>query len=305
MTDDAVPGGDAPPIVLVAPGPDGWGDVRAVIDPSAGGRLASLVVRGAERLVGRPNDGDRTVRWGSFLMAPWVGRLEDAGFDWEGRHYTFGANLGEHALHGLVFYRAWNVAAVDATSARLEIALGPAGWPFGGLVRQHISVSAVAIEQTAEIVAGPDAMPVSLGWHPWFTRSSSGDSSLRVPSTETLETEPDLIPTGRRVPVDHLTDLRDGPLLAGRLLDHAYVDVSGPVILQQPDLRIVVSASDEARSYVIHTPPAGICIEPQTGWPNAPVLASRGVTGTGLVRLGPGETLRTTTTWRWSAPAED
>ena len=59
MTDDTVPGRAAPPIELVAPGLDGWGDVRAVIEPSAGGRLASLVVRGVERLVGRPNDGDR------------------------------------------------------------------------------------------------------------------------------------------------------------------------------------------------------------------------------------------------------
>ena len=115
------------------------------------------------------------------------------------------------------------------TTARLEIELGPAGWPFGGLVRQEIAVSAVAIELTAEVVAGDQAMPVSLGWHPWFTRSSRGDSSLRVPAAETLETEPDLIPTGRRVLVDNETDLREGPLLAGRRLDHTYVDVGGPV----------------------------------------------------------------------------
>ena len=305
MTEPTHSGGEASPIVLVAAGPPEWGDVRAVIEPSAGGRLASLVVRGVERLVGRPNDGDRTVRWGSFLMAPWVGRLEDATFAWEGRDYPFEANLGEHALHGLLFYREWTVLEATPTTARLEIDLGRAGWPFGGVVRQEMSVSAVAIELTAEIVAGDLAMPVSLGWHPWFTRSSGGDSALRVPSAETLETKPDLIPTGRRVPVDTETDLREGPLLAGRLLDHTYVDVDGPVILDQPDLRIVVTASDNARTYVIHTPPAGICVEPQTGWPDAPVLASRGVPGTGLVRLGPGETLRVTTTWRWSAPTGD
>jgi aldose 1-epimerase len=238
-------------------------------------------------------------------MAPWVGRLERAAFDFEGGHYSFGANLEQHALHGLLFYREWKVVESTSTTARLEIALGPAGWPFGGLVRQLITVSAVAIEQTAEIIAGPQAMPVSLGWHPWFTRSASGDSALRVPSAETLETEPDLIPTGRRLPVDAITDLRDGPVLADRYLDHTYVDVAGPVVLDQPDLRIVVTASTEVETYVIHTPPSGICIEPQTSWPDAPVLASRGISGTGLVRLGPGETLRATTTWRWSAPPAD
>ena len=282
-----------------SPGPS---EVRARIEPSAGGRLSSLVIGGVERLVGRPNDGDRTVRWGSFLMAPWVGRLEHAAFDWEGRHYTFGANLGEHALHGLLFYREWSVTEAAPAVARLEIELGPAGWPFGGVVRQEIRLSADALESTAEIEAGDLAMPASFGWHPWFTRSLLGDSSLRIGSAETLETEPDLIPTGSRLPVDAETDLRDGPLLGDRLLDHTYVDVGGPAILEQPDLRLVITASDNVATYVIHTPPAGICVEPQTGWPDAPVLAGRGVAGTGLVRIEPHATLRATTTWRWSIP---
>ncbi|HTC85066.1 MAG TPA: hypothetical protein VK656_00070, partial [Candidatus Acidoferrum sp.] len=55
-------------------------------------------------------------------------------------------------------------------------------------------------------------------------------------------------------------------------------------------------------TYVIHTPPSGICIEPQTSWPDAPVLASRGIRGTGLVRLEPGDSLRSTTAWSWSDP---
>ena len=50
---------------------------------------------------------------------------------------------------------------------------------------------------------------------------------------------------------------------------------------------------------VVHTPREGICVEPQTMWPNAPLLAARAVPDTGLRILAPGERLRAGARWSW------
>ena len=49
------------------------------------------------------------------------------------------------------------------------------------------------------------------------------------------------------------------------------------------------------------TPPEGICVEPQTMWPNAPVLASLGVADTGLRVLEIGERTQSRQRWTWAA----
>jgi aldose 1-epimerase len=288
--------GSHPPIVLTAPG------ATAVVDVDAGGRLASLLIGGSERIVARPSAGDRGIRWGSFLMAPWAGRIGGAGVDWDGSSYRLEANDGPHAIHGVVFDRPWRVRAAASAVARLEIDLGPLAWPFGGLVRQAVRLSADEIELTAEITAADLPMPAALGWHPWFRRPTDGDMAVRVEAADTLETAADLIPTGRRVPVGGATDLRTGPPLGERRLDHVYADVGSPVVVSWPDLTLTMTSSPAVRTFVVHSPPTGVCVEPQTAWPDAIALDARGVRGTGLTSLAVGETFRATTTWRWSAP---
>jgi galactose mutarotase-like enzyme len=281
-------------IGLVAPG------VSAALDLAAGGRLASLVVGGRERLLGRPAPRDRGIRWGSFLMAPWPGRIAGAEFGWSGRTHRLAANDGPNAIHGVLFDRRWDLVEVSASEARLAIDLWTHGWPLGGSVRQSIRLAAGSVELSAEIVAGEDPMPAGLGWHPWFRRPDRGDLAVRVEAVDTLESDAGLIPTGRRAPVDDATDLRSGPLLGERRLDHVYPDVRTPVVVTWPDLVLTMRSSAALRTFVVHSPPSGVCVEPQTEWPDAIALSGRGVTGTGLVPLGPGESLRATTTWEWT-----
>ena len=142
-------------VALSAPG------VSAVLDLAAGGRLASLVIGGRERLLGRPAPGDRGIRWGSFLMAPWPGRIAGAAFDWSGRTHRLVANDGPNAIHGVVFDRRWDLVEASTSAARLAIDLGSHGWPLGGSVRQSIRLATDSIELSAEVVAGDEPMPAS------------------------------------------------------------------------------------------------------------------------------------------------
>ena len=95
----------------------------ATFDPADGGRLTSFRVGDHELLVAK---GKRHLPLGSFVMAPWVGRLRDARLNYGGAQYRFPANSGPHALHGLVTDRPWQVTG----DGELSIELGdPWPWP--------------------------------------------------------------------------------------------------------------------------------------------------------------------------------
>jgi galactose mutarotase-like enzyme len=161
-------------------------------------------------------------------------------------------------------------------------------------------------------------MPVSLGWHPWFARPAEGDVRMRVDATGTLQLRDDLVPTGVVVPLEPATtDLRHGPALGERRLDDVYVEVGQPAELRWPDLVLRMTWDGAVQSVVVHTPPRGVTLEPQTAWPNAPLLVSQdlgqpeprrhpaGAATTldrsvvGLVVAAPGTPLRASTTWTW------
>src|SRR4029077_5743701 len=107
-----------------------------------------------EELLVQPDDpADRSIRWGSFPMAPWAGRLRDGILDWEGERHQLRRTLGRHGIHGVVFDRPWVVEGANATDVELSCALGPAGWPLGGIVRQRIRLRPDGVRLEAEIVA--------------------------------------------------------------------------------------------------------------------------------------------------------
>ena len=273
------------------------GPAALTIDPDHGGRLASLSVAGRELLVPR-SAGVRAIGWGCYLMVPWPGRLRDGELDWEGRTFQLERTVGRHAIHGVAYDRRWTVARASGRSAELTFELEPAGWPLGGTVRQRVELDPSGLTLEAEIVA-ERSMPAALGWHPWFRRGE-GEVRIELDAGEVLVTR-ELIPTGRRTAVRGMTDLRKSPVVGRRRLDHAYVDARSPVRVRWPDFELDVEFAPPARTVVVHTPPAGLCIEPQTAWPDALDARLRGIPGTGLATLGPGERLRAAMRLRWRA----
>lgn len=229
-------GGD--PLVLRA------GSAVLTISPADGGRIASLVIDGEERLV---TEGDGPIRWGSYPMAPWAGRIRDGRFTFRGRDVQLPLNLPPHAIHGTVFERAWTVDGPDA----LSIDLGP-DWPFAGRVSQRFSLHDDGLRVHLELKA-EEPMPVVVGWHPWFRRPVE----VAVTPGRMYERGDDGLPTGR------LVAPRPRPW------DDCFVDLTGPPVLTWPDgLRLTVTSS--ADHWVVYDEaPSGICVEPQTGPPDA------------------------------------
>ena len=276
------------------------GAASLTIDVERGGRLAAWSVAGRELLVGPPAPGDPSIRWGCFLMAPWAGRLANGRFRASDGHVVqVPRTHGRHAIHGLLWDRAWSVVDAGPRAVALRCAI-PAGlWPPGGVVGHTIRLSEDRLELEATLTAGALSagsgarfeMPAVLGWHPWFRRDAGhGELALLVNADETLETER-MIPTGASAPAEGRTDLRPGPRLGRRRLDHAYVAARSPAVLRWPDLELRIAWEPTPSMVVVHTPASGVCVEPQTAWPNAPALDRQGRARSGLRLLRPGESL--------------
>ena len=290
---------------MTSPGIVELGNAGAVlrIDPTDGGRIVSLVIAGAERILPKARARRLTpaIFWGCFPMVPWAGRLAAGRIPTRDGEVRLQPNLGPSAIHGVGVDRPWHITQRSATSLTLSCELHGLGWPFGGRASQTLTLGAGRLDLGLEVGGYTRPGPAGLGWHPWFTRPASGDVELRVDAAEVLVVDDDLAPTGEVRRVTPEEDLRAGAPLAGRRLDHVYVRAFGPAVIRWPDVELRITADASARTVVVHTPPEGICVEHQTMWPNAPLLAAAGVADTGMRTLEPGQTLSARAEWAWTA----
>jgi aldose 1-epimerase len=234
-------------------------------------------------------------------MVPWAGRLSHGRIPTKDGEVRLDANLPPSAIHGLGFDKPWEVVERSEATVTMQCELRGLGWPFGGHALQTLRMRESGVLLELWVGGYAKAGPAGLGWHPWFTRPRTGGVALRLDGSEVLVVDADLVPTGVVRPVAASEDLRSGPPLGDRRLDHVYVRTKGPAIVRWPDLELRIEYDTSLQTVVVHTPPEGICVEPQTMWPNAPLLAAAGVSDTGLRTLEPGDSLTATEAWTWTA----
>lgn len=277
--------------------------IVARVDPADGGRIVSLVIFGVERILSKARARSRepALYWGCYPMVPWAGRLSHGRIPTNDGEVRLEANLPPSAIHGLGFDKSWELVDRSETAVTMACELRGLGWPFGGRALQTLRLGNDRLELELQVGGYTRAGPAGLGWHPWFARPATGDIELRVDSSEVLVLDADMAPTGevRRVTPDE--DLRSGQPLGDRRLDHVYVRTKSPVLLRWPDLELRIEYDKSLQTVVVHTPAEGVCVEPQSMWPNAPLLAAAGVSDTGMRTLEPGERLTAIEAWTWSA----
>ena len=249
------------------------------VRPEAGARLGRLAIDGLELLV---SESASPVGWGCFPMVPWVGRIRGGRFTWNGQAYTVPVNFGAHAIHGTVFDRPWE----EETPGVWRIGLGP-HWPQPGQVRHIVALSPDRLELTLEVVATAEPMPVLLGWHPWWRRQLDRGKPLEIDvdlsGARMYRRDHDGIPSGELVAPS------PGPW------DDCFTDLSQPPVLRWPGV-LDVTMETTCDHWVIFDEPAhAICVEPQTGPPDAFNL------DVGVVVATPDRPVKATFTLGWSA----
>lgn len=260
--------------------------VEARVDLAAGGRLASLVVDGRELLV---TEGFGPIAWGSFPMVPFAGRVRNGQFAFRGRRYDLPIQMPPHAIHGTVLDRPW--AMLDERTITTE--LGPS-WPFAGRAVQRFEIDAGRLTCRLELHAD-EAMPASIGWHPWFRRRlapAAAGPSAREPGA--LELELDAKAMYRRDAAGIATGELIVPPPPGPW-DDCFTDLRRPPVLRWPGFLELTIRSD-CPTWVVYTVPTdALCVEPQTAPPNA--------LNAGPSIVEPGHPLVAEMTWTWRSLA--
>lgn len=243
------------------------GPATARIDRGHGGRLASLVVHGHELLVGPGGHRPDPLLWGCYPMAPFAGRLRGGRFRWGGTTHQVPRNHGGHAIHGTVFDERWMIEQAEADYLRMRRPLAP-GWPLRGWAVQELALHRDRLEMRLEVHAGDLPFPATAGWHPWFRRQLEVGGAVEVDlrAGRWYPLGADGLPTGDLAPVP-----------AERPWDDCFTAITWPVTLAWPGaLEVQVHATcDHVVRY--DQQPRAVCIEPQTGPPDAANL--------GLARL--------------------
>ncbi len=168
---------EAPPsgaMIPFPPGPlttIGQGPLAVDIAAQAGGRLAQITWEGTDWLVDGSAGQSAMIAWGCYPMAPWAGRIRHGRFAFRDRNYQLPLNLDGHAIHGVAFGLPWRVEAHSPSHAELSLALPvDERWPFGGTCFQRIEAGDRQLRMSLSVRAGALAMPVVIGWHPWFRK---------------------------------------------------------------------------------------------------------------------------------------
>jgi len=248
------------------------GDLAAVVDPSSGARLTSLSVAGTELLA---NGGD-PLSSGLYPMAPWCGRIRDARFPWRGESIGVPATDGPHALHGLAYLARWNVVDSTLHSVTMRAALDVTPWTAGASVTHTVSVAPEKLRCELTVAASGADFPAQVGWHPCFAGHTDAEFSFALMYLR----EPDGITDGI------LVEPTPGPW------DDCFVGPNSNPVIRWGDLAVEVS-SDCDHWVVYDRVPGLLCVEPQSGPPNAfnHLAATTGPTGAtvsgGFAVVGP------------------
>lgn len=262
------------------------GRTRLEVDAGDGARWTSLSVDGMELLtaVELPGAYPPTLS-GCFPMAPFAGRLHQACLEWAGTQRRLPVHAPPHAIHGTALDARWTVLTSTASTAVLEADLYDP-WPFEGTVRVELAVHHDGLD-AALVLEAREEMPVVLGWHPWFRRRlTSGEPVVvHVAPVEQYERGPDALPTGRLVPPT------PGPH------DDCFLGMRAAPRLEWPGaLELTLTGADHWVLFDEHSD--AVCVEPQTGPPDAVRLGRAAV-------VPPGGTLGLTMTLRWRRAAGD
>jgi aldose 1-epimerase len=255
------------------------GSTRVAFDARRGGRVAQVWFDDRPLLVEHAPEIDEAVGWGSYPMVPWAGRLANGRFQFRRDVVTMPANERTHAMHGVGFLHAWNVVGAGTSSLVARLDLDTFGWPFRSWCEQRISLGPESLHMEMSVHGTERDFPAQVGWHPWFLPPTTLDVDFETMFVRDAE---GITTTQTCPPVEPPWD----DCFTGATREPHLV-VNG----------VDVQLSSTCRYWVVYTgSPNGVCIEPQSGIPNAFNTCS----DSGLDIVGPARVLQHSFTWRFT-----
>lgn len=279
------------------------GTSRLQVCPGIGGSIARFSWHGLDILRAATPSAicEARVRgMASYPLVPYSNRIENARLPFEGSTFALRANFPPepHAIHGVGWQRAWNVTRLNGQQVELGLVHDPDDdWPFRFEARQTLALGEGWVTASLALKNSDSrAMPAGLGFHPFFPVSP--DVQLEATWDGAWGMDSDNLPTEwEALPAD--ADFRQTRPIGDWIVDRCFTGWARVARLRYRDRAVVVTASAALDRMVCLVPGGGrgfMALEPVSLVNNAFALAARGVPGTGIRVLAPGEQMQASMT---------
>lgn len=245
---------------------------ECVLRPEIGGSVARLRRDNIDILRPMPAASREPLEAACFPLVPFCNRIAGASFLHSGRRVSLTPNHPPepHALHGMGWHCAWEVADICADSARLLHSHdGALGWPWAYRSEQVIRLDGSGLNIELQIVnLAAQSTPAGLGLHPYFRRSER--SAVQFAAASLVLSDSDLLPTGEEASADWLAPWSVGAVLPQATVDHCHSGWAGHAEIRDEQGTIRLEARNASYLHV-YAPADGsaLCLEPVSHRPDA------------------------------------
>jgi aldose 1-epimerase len=238
----------------------------------------------------------------NFLLIPWSNRIKAGKFAFRGKTYRLRINCADHTtIHGTTHDFPWEV--VEAKSDQVTLRFQSSDfyginfpWRFSAFVnyaledRRFVMTMGLKNEDSS-------AMPAGFGHHPYFVRgfaSAEDMPQIQIPCERFYEAE-DCIPNSAAVVLESHLDYRQlrplEPIFINDVLTGRIGTEPIQVVYQQSGRAIRMTADPIFEHIIFYNPPEKpfFAIEPVTNCNDGFNMFERGIPGSGVFLLEPGE----------------
>lgn len=269
------------------------GGMEAKISPE-GGSILSLHFKKGDKNIDllKSSDGKTPAM---FPMIPYANRIRGGAFVYFGikRSLPQTDKKVPDPIHGDGWMTKWEVSEQTEKSVTLSYnhEKGKGGFPLPYAAEQTFSIHDKKLSIKLKATnTGDLPMPVGLGFHPYFKRTSDVKLQFR---NRTVWANEALPPRNRPYKTPAEWSFEEKKALGKLNCDLCFGNYDGTAVIEYPSEGFAVRMETKPETnHIMLFAPSGsdyFCLEPATQTTDAFNLASQGVIGTGIQTLEPGE----------------
>ncbi len=248
----------------------------------------------------------------SFIMLPWANRLRDARFRFDGKDYPLQPSSSDGtAIHGTVRRLAWNLESAAAervvtTFDSSAFAPDAINFPFKFSARAEFSLAQADFVMTVTL-ANQDTQPfpAGVGHHPYFVRDTANAVQVEIPYAGRFELV-NAMASAPPTPIPPEKDFRTLRALGTAVYEDLLTrrtseSLAARIVYPQAAVQML---ADPLFMHVLLFAPDGkpfFAIEPQSNANDGFNLYDKGIEGSGVFVLQPGESKTGIVTLRMEA----
>lgn len=232
-----------------------------LFDSHIGGRIVSWKIAGIDVLAPA---GDHPIRGGMYVMAPWVGRLNNAEVTFHEHTYPQPLTYKQWAIHGSMPFSRCEIEQISENEVLVQHRSAPT-WPVEMEVSVRWKVSDKGLVSSAEITVADNEFPAAIGWHPWFMKTLSNGST----ATYEIDSNQQFLCNDEAIVTGEVIARTAGPH------DDSFIVPSKRAEISWKDFRVITIETSAPYFHLFETQQL-VCLEPETSPPNGVNLLDRG-----------------------------